>query len=150
MRFEIILLPDALNSHSAEPLGFGHGASAPVSLIWRRRMKRCLDNSLNFCLRNLRNPSWTRSILFQPPQPQCKETITPELHRRSGNIQSVGDRLVQSSVSSHLNNSSALYQSRRQTAPSTPGFQCHSFFGRQHNLICSVHESDYNTIRLNM
>src|SRR5271157_5325387 len=142
MRLEIILFPNALNSHSAKPVGFSHRASAPLSCVVRCAMKCSLDNSRYFGLGNLGEPSRTRGVLFKASQPQCEEAITPELHRRTRNTQFLGDRPVQCSFCGHLNNPSALHQSRGQTTPSAPGFYCCSFFGRQFDGIRSVHKSE--------
>jgi hypothetical protein len=147
MRLEVVLVPNTLDGHAAQPLGFGHGSDTPVSRVWRCAVKSCLDNGCHLGLGNLWNTSGTRGIFLQSCQAQGQKAVTPELDSRPRNIQRLSDRLVQGTIGRHLDDPGTLDQTQRQTAPPGPDLQCRPFFGRQHNWTRSIHEPDYTTVR---
>ncbi len=91
MRFEIVLLPNAVNGHTTDPLRFRHRANAPVGGVLGSAVKLGLDHCLHFGLRNLGNTLRPWCILFQSRQPKCQETLPPQLNGRSRNFQLSGD-----------------------------------------------------------
>ncbi len=148
MRFEVILLPNTLNGHTAQSLRFGHGSSTPVSCVWRRAMKCRFDDGCHSGLRNLRNPAGTGGILFQSGQTQGKKAVAPELDGRTRNLERLSDRFVQRTMGRHLDDPGTLDQTQRQAAPPGPDLQRRPLFRRQHNWARSIHETNYSIVSL--
>ena len=65
MRLEVVPFPDAADGGLAQPVCLGHAAGAPMCRSWRRGVKCRLDHGANRSLRDSRDTSRARGILFQ-------------------------------------------------------------------------------------
>lgn len=147
MRFQAVSIPNPFHSHPADPLRFRHAAYAPMSCIRWSRMQCGLHDGSDFVLGDARNATWSWCILAEPFQTKGKKTLSPELDRRSGNLQCMCDVLVEDTIRSHRDDLSALNQTQGNTPPACPHIQDRPLFGRQNNGTCNLHGAHYSLYR---
>ncbi len=89
MRPEVVLFPDALNCHAADPLGPGHAPHRPMGGVGRLRVQGGFHHRLDLARRKAGDTARPGSVFFQARQPESQKTLAPQLHGGSGNIQGV-------------------------------------------------------------
>ena len=135
MRLEVVAFPDAADGGLAQPVRLGHASGTPMGRRWRRGVERRLDHRANRPLRDPRDTSRARGILFQARTAQSQKPRSPQLHRRAGDPQLLGDVLTQDAVGGQLNNPCALPQSHGDAPPARPAGEGDAFIGGQHNRL---------------
>lgn len=146
MGLETVLSPDAAYCGLADSLCLCHEACAPMGRIGRLGMQSGFDDRTDFALRNARNATGARSILFKPSHSQGEESLPPQLDSRPRDIQLLCDLLIRDAVSGHLNDSCALHEANRQACCACPRSQLgpllrrkHYWWGQMHNTYHSDH-----------
>jgi hypothetical protein len=146
MRLEVVPFPDAADGGLAQPVRLAMfwvlqcvAAGGVVwSVAWTTRANRPLRDS--------RDTSRARCVLDKPTA-QSQRPLSPQLHRRAGDTQLLGDVLTQDAIGGHLDNPCALHQSQGEAPPVRPGGGGDAFIGGQHNglghpIICqSVYDA---------
>ena len=136
---EIVLFPNPVNGHGAQPLGLGHTPRAPMGCVDRFRMESRLDHSLYFLFGNGWYSSWTRSIFFQSSTPQRQKAFPPKLNSGTGNPHAAGYFVTEISVGRHLDDTGSLHETHGKTFPLSPPLDGQLFLGRQNNTFGYVH-----------
>ncbi len=111
MGFQLACLPDALNRHSADVLGFGHGARTPMGLAWRCGFERSLDDGPHLPCGQLGFATWSGGVLCDSCDPFLSEPVSPQLHGWARDAEFGGDVLVLPVLSSTQDNLRSLGQS---------------------------------------
>ena len=88
-----------------------------------------LDHRANRPLRDSRDTPRARCILFQARTAQSQKPLSPQLHRRAGETQLLGDMLTQDALGGQLDNSCALHQSYGDAPPVCPAGEGDTFIG---------------------
>ncbi|TKS58407.1 MAG: hypothetical protein EWM73_03544 [Nitrospira sp.] len=133
MRLEVVPFPDAADGGLAQPVRLGHAAGTPMGRRGRRGVEGRLDHRAHRPLRDARDTSRARGVLFQSRTAKSQKPLSPQLHRRAGDTQLVGDVLTQAALGGQLDNPCAVHQSHGDAPPVRPGGEGDAFIGGQHN-----------------
>lgn len=133
MRFEVVMLPDALNGHSTDPLGLSHAARTPMGRVRRGAVQGCFDHRANLVGRDSWQTTRTRGVFLQTGQPKSQESLSPQLHRGPRDLHRSGNLLVQHPLGGHPDNLRPLNQTQGKDLPTRPGVQGGTFLARQEN-----------------
>jgi len=131
MGLESMLFPNTLNACRTDTLCLSHCAYAPMSRRRRLRMLGRFDDGTDFPCRNVGDAAGTRSILFQPCDPQSQEAFPPELDGRPGNSQFSCDVLIGNLLGCQRDDLRALHQTLWETSSMRPGAEDGPFLGRK-------------------
>ena len=131
MRFQVVLLPDAVNGGLAETLNLGHAARAPMRCVGWSGVQGSVDDSSDLALRDSWNTARARGVLFQARKPKRQEALSPQLDGGPRNLEFVSNLLTQQPIGSHSDNPSTLDKPVRETSSCSPFVQRGSFVCRQ-------------------
>ena len=92
-------------------------------------MKSRMNDAGNLSMENAWNPSGAGRIFFQTRQTKRQKPLSPELNRRTGDLQLPGNSLVQNAVGGHPDDSCPLDKTEGQPPPHAPRVQRGLFLG---------------------
>ena len=108
--------------------------------------QRGLNNGTNFRFWNAGDAARAWSIFLKADHSQCEESLSPQLHGWSRDIQSLRDILIGHAISGHGDHLCALDDPQRKTLRVSPRGQRGPLRGRQKYRWSEVHDA-YDSFR---
>ena len=118
MRLQLVRLPDALDRHATDALGFRHRPHGPMGGIRRRGFQRGFYHAAHESNRELRLAARSRRVLDDASQTLGGKPISPQLHGRTRQTHFDGNDLALLAGGRPQDNPSALNEALGY-APST-------------------------------